>query len=100
MKNNLNKNLSLSGNEKKQGSDNSGAQALDQLLAVASRKLGVSEAQLRAQLESGQLEQAVRKANINDPRLAGLKAALNDPASAEKLMKDPAAADIIKKFSK
>jgi hypothetical protein len=91
MQNSLNKNLNPEGVN---------PQVLNGLLAAASKKLGCTPEQLRAQLESGQLEQAIKNSNPANPQMAKLKQAVSDPKAAEKLLKDPTAAELLKKLSK
>ncbi len=83
MRNNLNKSLSQSG--------------ADQLLDTAAKKLGCTPEQLKAQLQSGELEKKIRSAPKGS-QLSGIAAIMNDPAAMRKLMSDPAAAELIKKL--
>jgi hypothetical protein len=91
MQDSLNKNLS---------EDGINSQVLEQLLSAASKKLGCTPEQLRSQLESGQLEQAIKNSNPTNPQMAKLKQAVSDPKAAEKILKDPAAAKMLKKLGK
>lgn len=82
MQNNLNKNLNPA--------------AVDKLMNAAAQKLGCSPAQLKAKLQSGELERSIKNGSAGE--LNGLAAILNDPAAINKLMNDPAAAQIINKL--
>jgi hypothetical protein len=83
MQNNLNKNLSQSG--------------ADQLLSAAAKKLGCTPEQLKAQLQSGELEKKIRSAPKGS-QMAGIAALMNDPAAMRKLMSDPQTAELIRKL--
>ncbi len=83
MQNNLNKNLSQQGAQ--------------QLLNAAAGKLGCTPEQLRAQLQSGELERKIKNAPAGS-QLSGISGILNDPAAMRKLMSDPAARELIKKL--
>lgn len=97
MSNNLNKNLNSG---KQSAPDGVNPQVLNRLLSMASKKLGCTPDQLREQLESGQLEQSIKNSNPTDPSMAKFKQMISDPKAAEKLMKDPNAAEILKKLNK
>lgn len=71
---------------------------LSQLISMASKKLGCTPEQLRSQLESGKLEQAIK--NSSDPSFDKIKQAMNDPKAAEKIMNDPNTAELLKKLGK
>ena len=83
MKNNLNNRLSNSGSE--------------DILNTAAKKLGCTPQQLKAQLQSGELERRIRSAPKGS-QLSGIAALMNDPAAMKKLMSDPAAAELIRKL--
>jgi hypothetical protein len=95
MSNNLNKNLTAGAPE---GVD---PDVLSGLLAVAAKKLGCTPDELRRNLENGKIEQAIKNADASkNPQLQKLKAAVNDPAAAEKLVKSSGAEQILKKLKK
>lgn len=79
MTNNLNKNLNPA--------------VFDKLLAAAAKKMGCSERELKAKLESGELEKAMNA----DPNL---KKVMSDPVLLQKLLSDPNASALISKFMK
>ncbi len=83
MQDNLNKRLSDSGSE--------------DILNTAAKKLGCTPQQLKAQLQSGELERRIRSAPKGS-QLSGIAALMNDPAAMKKLMSDPAAAELIRKL--
>ncbi|MBQ4224992.1 MAG: hypothetical protein II664_01615 [Oscillospiraceae bacterium] len=64
---------------------------------TAAKKLGCTPEQLKAQLQSGELEKKIRSAPKGS-QLSGIAAIMNDPAAMRKLMSDPAAAELIKKL--
>ena len=71
----------------------------DALISAAAGKLGCSAEELKKRLQSGQLEQELRSAKAGTPlsKAAGI---LSDPKAVQKLMSDPAAAELIRKLSK
>lgn len=59
--------------------------ALEALVSLASKKLGVTPDVLRTRLSDGSLEKAVRSSS--DPRIKEMSKALDDPSLAEKLVR-------------
>lgn len=103
MKNTLNKNLNQPADDKSQSNQSNQSnqpdpRALEMLINMASKKLGVPPAMLRAKIESGELVKAVQ--NNPDPKFDAVRAAMKDPAAAEKMAKDPSAAQMLKNISK
>ena len=88
MQNNLNKNLTHKNNS-----------AADSLINAVAKNLGCSPKELKAQLQSGELEKKIRSAAPGS-QLSGAAALLNDPAAMQKLMSDPKAAELIRKLTK
>ena len=68
------------------------------LLSIASKKLGTSPENLKAQLESGSFDKAL--GNLPQAQQAKLKKALSDPKTAEKMLGTPQAQEIYKKLQK
>lgn len=88
MQNNLNKNLTQKNNS-----------AADSLINAAAKNLGCSPSELKAQLQSGELERKIRNAAPGS-QLSGAASLLNDPNAMKKLMSDPKAAELIRKLTK
>jgi hypothetical protein len=74
--------------------------ALNQLITAAAKKLGMSPDSLRKQLENGSLEKAIMQSNTNNPQTERLKKAISDPKAAEKIMRNPETAELLKKLTK
>ena len=68
------------------------------LLSIASKKLGTSPENLKAQLESGSFEKAL--GNLPAQQQQKLKKALSDPKTAEKMLGTPQAQQIYKNLQK
>ncbi len=90
---NLNKDLKQS--SAPEGVDSNG---LNMLLGVVSSRLGCTPQQLRAQLESGELEKQIKSSD--NPQLDGIKQILNDPEAAQKIINDPKAKQAFKRLRK
>ena len=97
MKNTLNKNLNQPADSQFNQSNHHDPRALEMLINMASKKLGVPPAMLRAKIESGEVVKAVQ--NNPDPKFDAVRAAMIDPAAADKLAKDPSAAQLLKNIS-
>ena len=71
---------------------------LEQLLSLASKKLGTTPQKLKTQLQDGTFEKALGDMNSTDSMR--LKQALSNPKVAEKILSTPQAQEIYKKLSK
>jgi uncharacterized tellurite resistance protein B-like protein len=67
---------------------------MEQMLRIASQKLGVSPEQLKAVLENGSLAEAMR--NLNPDEKKKMKEIMNNPVLSQKLLNSPQAALIRK----
>ncbi len=67
------------------------------LLKAAAGKLGTDPETLKRRLESGELEKSIMNSSPENEGMQKLKAALSDPETAKKLLRDPRAAAILKK---
>ena len=94
MTNDINK--TAKGNTPKQSAKPS-PQVLGTLLKAAAGKLGTDPETLKRRLESGELEKSIMNASPENEGMRKLKAALSDPETAKKLLRDPRAAAILKK---
>lgn len=90
MQNNLNKALNADESARSE-------EILNRLMGIAAQKLGVSESELKAKLESGELEAAVKNSKQGGAQLEKLKKTLQkNPSAAKKLMNDPEIGKILK----
>lgn len=71
---------------------------MNKILEAASRKLGVSVEELQKSLNSGNPDEMLK--NMNSTDRSKLNSILADKKTAEKLAKNPLAAEIIKKMNK
>lgn len=69
---------------------------MDGLLQMVGQKLGVSPEQLRSDLESGKLEQAIQR--MPKKEAATVQNIINDPKKMEKLMNTPQAKALYEKL--
>lgn len=70
---------------------------VDQLLAAASKKLGVPPQQLKAELESGKYDKVL--SNMSQKDSAMLQKVLQNPKMVEKLISSPQAKALYQKLS-
>ncbi|MDF2567382.1 MAG: hypothetical protein K0R90_838 [Oscillospiraceae bacterium] len=70
---------------------------LDELLKMASKKMGTSPEQLKSQLESGNLKDVLK--NSNSKGSNKLNQVLSNPDIAEQLLKSPQARQLLKKLT-
>ncbi|WP_295214716.1 hypothetical protein [Ruminococcus sp.] len=70
---------------------------VDQLLAAASKKLGVPPQQLKEELESGKYDKVLK--NMNQKDSAMLQKVLQNPKMVEKLISSPQAKALYQKLS-
>lgn len=70
---------------------------VDQLLAAASKKLGVPPQQLKEELESGKYDKVLK--NMNQKDSAMLQKVLQNPKVVEKLISSPQAKALYQKLS-
>lgn len=76
---------------------NMNPQQVDQLLQVASKKLGVPPEQLRSELESGKYDKVLK--NMSQKDSAMLQKVMQNPKMMEKLISSPQAKALYQKLS-
>lgn len=79
------------------GKNLSEANNLTDLLSVVSRKLGVPPEQLKAELEQGKFDTALK--NMNASEAEKFNQAIQNPKMVEKLMSTPQAQALYKKLT-
>ncbi len=72
-------------------------QALENLIAITSKKMGVSPQSLRADLKNGTFDRALSKLSPQDSQK--LQKALSDPKLAQMILSSPQAKEIFKKIT-
>lgn len=72
-------------------------QALENLIAITSKKMGVSPESLRADLKNGTFDKALSKLSPQDSQK--LQKALSDPKLAQVILSSPQAKEIFKKIT-
>ena len=68
----------------------------DMLVSMTSRKLGVPEAQLRKELESGTFDRLLK--TLPQQEQSKLTAALSNPATAQMVLSSPQAKELMNKL--
>jgi hypothetical protein len=75
----------------------SSSKVFETLLKAAAGRMGTDTETLRKRLESGELENSIKNAADGNESMRKLKQALSDPKEAQKILKDPRAAEILKR---
>lgn len=76
--------------------NNMNPQAVEAMLAIASKKLGVSAEELKNQLEQGKLDNALKSVPPKQAQM--LKQALSDKEKTEKILNSPQAKELMRKL--
>lgn len=89
------RNTSAQSNPK--GQETMNTAAVQGLINVAAKKLGMTPQQLARGIESGEIEKTLRSGGKNG-EFSAAAAALNDPQALQRLMSDPKTAELIAKL--
>lgn len=71
---------------------------VDELLKLASQRIGSNPSNLKSQLENGNIENVIK--NLNSGQANKLKNVLSNPAIAKSLLNSPQAQNLLNKLSK